>query len=188
MAVQTKPRTRYTFDRYLNSRSASFPGFSPDGRFVTFISDITGVPQLWQVPVDGGWPEQLTFTADRVMSGQYAHEKPIILFGMDAGGNEREQIFTLQGGDVRDLAVDPSVMHMSATISWDDSRVAFSDNRRHPAHFDVYIHDVDGGNERCVYQQDGSNFVSDWSPVTASCSSWTSTTARLPISRRMRDW
>jgi dipeptidyl aminopeptidase/acylaminoacyl peptidase len=163
MAVQTRARTRYTFDRYLNARSASFPDFSPDGRFVSFISDITGVPQLWQVPVDGGWPEQLTFTADRVMSGRYAHEKPIILFGMDAGGNEREQIFTLQGGDVGDLAVDPSVMHMSATISWDDARVAFSDNRRHPAYFDVYIRDVDGGNEERVYEQDGSNFVSDWS-------------------------
>jgi dipeptidyl aminopeptidase/acylaminoacyl peptidase len=163
MAVQMRARTRYTFDRYLNARSASFPDFSPDDRFVTFISDITGVPQLWQVPIEGGWPEQLTFTADRVMSGRYAHQKPIILFGMDAGGNEREQLFTLEGGNVADLAVDPAVMHMAAAISWDDTRVAFADNRRQPAYFDIYIRDIDGRNEECVYQQDGSNFVSDWS-------------------------
>ncbi len=163
MAVQTRARTRYPFDRYLNARSATFPDFSPDDRFVSFISDITGVPQLWQVPVEGGWPEQLTFAADRVMSGHYAHEEPLIVFGMDAGGNEREQLYTLRGGAVRDLAVDPAVMHMTAAISWDDTRVAFSDNRRRPASFDVYIRDIDGSNEECVYEQDGSNFVSDWS-------------------------
>lgn len=163
MAVQTQARTRYTFDRYLNARSASLPDFSPDGRFVSFISDITGVPQLWQVPVDSGWPEQLTFTADRVMSGRHAHQTDVLLFGMDSGGNEREQLCTLRGGEVRDLAVDLAVMHMSPQISWDDARVAFSDNRRHPAYFDVYIRDIDGKNERCVYRQDGSNFVADWS-------------------------
>jgi dipeptidyl aminopeptidase/acylaminoacyl peptidase len=163
MATGTQPRTRYSFDRYLNARSASFPDFSPDDRFLSFISDITGVPQLWRVPVEGGWPEQLTFTADRVTSGQYAHETPLIVFGMDAGGNEREQLFTLQGPDVGELAVDPAVMHMSPVISWDDTGVAFSDNRRSPAHFDVYIRDIEGGNERCVYEQDGSNFVADWS-------------------------
>lgn len=163
MAVQTRIRPRYSFDRYLNTRAARLPSFSPDGHFVAFVSDITGVPQLWQVPVQGGWPEQLTFTADRVMSGHYAHRTPEIVFGMDRGGNEREQLFLLRDDQVSDLAVDPAVIHTFGAISHDDRQLAYADNRRNPAFFDVYIRELEGSGERCVYQQDGSNFVSDWS-------------------------
>lgn len=156
-------RSRYTFERYLNSQTAQMPDFSPDGSRICFVADITGLPQLWQVPVDGGWPEQRTFAADRVMGGHYAHHTPAIVFSTDSGGNERAQLFTLRDGDVSDLAVDPAVMHIFGTISWDDQRVAFSDNRRHPAYFDVYTANLDGSDERRVYEQDGSNVVSDWS-------------------------
>ena len=155
--------TGLPFSRYLSARTAQLPSFSPDGRSICFISDVTGVPQLWQTSLDGGWPDQLTFAADRVMSGRYAHESDLIVYGFDSGGNEREQLFTLSGYDSTELAVDPAVMHTFGAIAWDDRRVAFSDNRRHPAYFDVYVRDIDGSNERCAYQQDGSNFVSDWS-------------------------
>lgn len=164
MAVQTRPQSHYSFERFLNARTAQAPSFSPDGRSIAFVSDITGIPQLWQVPVEGGWPEQLTFTADRIMFGQYTHYLPEIAFGMDNGGDEREQLFLLRDGRVLDLAVDPAVIHSFGAIAPDDSRIAYSDNRRHPAFFDVYIRDLDGAGERCVYEQDGSNFVSDWSP------------------------
>lgn len=155
--------THLPFSRYLSARAAQLPSFSPDGRALCFISDVTGVPQLWQVSLDGGWPDQLTFAADRVMSGRYAHHTDLIVYGFDSGGNEREQLFTLRGYDSQGLVVDPAVMHTFGGFSWDDTRVAFSDNRRHPAYFDIFICDVDGSNERCVYRQDGSNFVSDWS-------------------------
>ena len=42
---------------------ASSPTFSPDGRRLAFISDITGIPQIWIVPAEGGWPTLVT--ADR---------------------------------------------------------------------------------------------------------------------------
>src|SRR5579884_102899 len=155
--------TDFPFQRYLNVRSASAPSFAPDGRSLCFVSDITGVPQLWQVPVEGGWPDELTFTADRVTGGWFGHRTPFIVYGMDSGGNEREQLYLLAGAEVRDVAVDPAVMHRFGAISWDDRQVAYSGNRRNPAYFDVYVRDLDGGEERCVYEQDGSNFVSDWS-------------------------
>jgi hypothetical protein len=56
------------------------------------------VPQLWQVPIDGGWPDQITFTDDRVTAGHYAHGSDTLVFGMDSGGDEREQLFVLRDG------------------------------------------------------------------------------------------
>lgn len=163
MAVDTRSRT-YSIARFLNTRSATAPAFSPDGRHIAFLSDITGVIQLWQVPVNGGWPEQLTFTDDRVMRALYAHHADEIVFGMDNGGNERQQIYRLRDGDVTVIAEDPAVMHTLGAISPDDRQVAFVDNRRNPAYFDAYTANLDGTNERRVYEQDGSNFVTDWSP------------------------
>jgi dipeptidyl aminopeptidase/acylaminoacyl peptidase len=36
------------------------PRFSPDGRFVWFLSSRSGTNQVWKMPVDGGEPEQVT--------------------------------------------------------------------------------------------------------------------------------
>jgi len=163
MVVQAPSRIRYTFDRYLNARAAHSPSFSPDG-LVAFVSDITGVPQLWQVPAEGGWPDQLTFTSDRVTGAHYPHRARGLIFGMDSGGNEREQLFLLRDGQLTSVATNPEVLHNFGAFSPDDRKIAFSDNRRHPAFFDVYVCNLDGSDERCVYQQDGSNFAADWSP------------------------
>jgi Tol biopolymer transport system component len=40
--------------RFLNARVAQLPSFSPYGQHVAFVSDITGIQQLWRVPVTGG--------------------------------------------------------------------------------------------------------------------------------------
>ena len=162
MTVETQ-RPTFSFARFLNTRAAQLPRFSPDGRHVAFISDITGIQQLWQVPVEGGWPEQLTFTDDRVMLGVYAHNAGDIVFGMDRGGDEQQQIFRVRAGVVTGIDVDPAVMHALGAISPDDRQVAFASNRRNSAYFDVYVAGLDGSNVRRVYEQDGSNFVSDWS-------------------------
>ena len=40
--------------------SAFSPTFSPDGRTVAFVADLSGSPQVWTVPFGGGWPSQVT--------------------------------------------------------------------------------------------------------------------------------
>src|SRR5690348_12383500 len=61
----------YPFERYLNVRNAYGPSFSPDGKSLSFLTDITGVAEVWSVPVElaslrPAWPEQLTFRGERV--------------------------------------------------------------------------------------------------------------------------
>ena len=40
--------------RYLLANGVSSPQLSPDGQQIIFRSSITGVPQLWTLPIDGG--------------------------------------------------------------------------------------------------------------------------------------
>src|SRR5512145_2967510 len=89
--------TAFPIERYLNIRSAGGPSFSPDGRYVSFLTGITGVAQLWQLLAQGGWPTQLTFTAESVRGGLYNPRKHDLLFSMDTGGNERTQLYRLYG-------------------------------------------------------------------------------------------
>lgn len=161
--ITQSPLRQYSFAQFLHARTATSPLFSPDARTLAFLSDITGFNQVWSLPAGGGFPDQLTYTTDRVMTARYAHHTPILIYGTDAGGNEREQLYALRDGTTWPLAVDEAVMHHIGAISPDDRFLAFSDNRRHPAHFDVYICDLEGGNARRVYEQDGSNMVADWS-------------------------
>src|SRR5437867_3273202 len=46
----------------------SSPHFSPDGERIAFISDLSGVPQVWVMPAAGGYPEAVTTFDDPVIA------------------------------------------------------------------------------------------------------------------------
>ena len=156
-----------SFAQYLNVRSAYAPSFDPSGERVAFLMDVTGVPQVWVVDAEGGWPQQLTFFNERVSSVAWAPKDGNLLFAMDEGGSERHQLYLIDnssGGRVVPLTNSPEVMHIFGGWSPDGRSIAYASNERHRAHFDIYVHDIDNGQARLVYQQDGSNSVAAWSP------------------------
>ena len=156
----------YTFEQFLNVRSALRPSFSPDGERVAFLTDVSGLPQLWSVPAAGGAPQQLTDYAERIIDARYAPAGGNILFSMDQGGDERGQLYLLSDdtAQVTALTSDPEVIHTFGAWSPDGRAVAYVSNRRHRAFFDVYVRDLGADEARLVWQQDGSNGVVAWSP------------------------
>ncbi len=155
----------YDFARYLKVRSAHGASWSPDGRRVSFLTDITGVPQVWEVPLEGGWPEQLTFYEERVSHAGYSPVDDRLLFGMDAGGNERTQLFLLDGsaGEERDLTRDPEAIHYSGGFSPGGDRIAYTATRRNGTDFDVYVQELSGEPEM-VWETSGYHTMADWGP------------------------
>jgi len=167
MEVQLLQRAKeFPFSRYLNIRSAYGPSFSPDGEHVAFLTDITGVPQVWRIATSGGWPDQLTFFEERCGFVAYSPTDDQMVFGMDAGGNERQQLFLLSGDGqiIRPLTEEPDAIHAFGGWSHDGRRIAWTANRRDVRHFDVYVQDVTTGEVTCVWQTEGMNEVSGWSP------------------------
>ena len=137
----------YGFDRYLKIRGASGASWSPDGRRVSFLTDITGVSQVWEVPAGGGWPEQLTFYDERVAGALYSPVEDRVLFGIDAGGNERMQIFILGRGEERDLTGDTDAIHYSGGFAPNGRQIAYTATRRNGTDFDVYAQSLEDGAE-----------------------------------------
>jgi dipeptidyl aminopeptidase/acylaminoacyl peptidase len=155
----------YEFARYLKVRGAWGAGWSPDGTKVSFLTEITGVPQVWEVASEGpSWPEQLTFYEERVSYAAYSPKRDEIVFGMDAGGNERSQLFLLRDGELTDLTRDPEAIHYPGGFSPDGTRVAFTATRRNGTDFDVFVQDVAGGEPETVWEVSGYHTVADWAP------------------------
>ena len=155
----------YEFARYLKIRGAWGASWSPDGLRVSFLTEITGVPQVWEVSSEaGGWPEQLTFHEERVSGAEYSPTENKILFGMDAGGNERLQLFLLADGGVTDLTRAPEAIHYSGGFSPDGSRVVYTATRRNGTDFDVFVQKVgaDGGEPEAVWKPGGYHTVAGW--------------------------
>jgi dipeptidyl aminopeptidase/acylaminoacyl peptidase len=161
----------YPFERYLNVRSAYGPSFSPDGRHLSFLTDITGVAEVWSVPVDletttPAWPEQLTFRGERVSGVSYSPVEPVMLVAADTGGSELDQFYTLSqdGAEFTALTQRPDVMYRAGTWSPDGRHLAYASNERDPRYFDIYERDMRSGQVRLLWQQDSTNFPAAYSP------------------------
>jgi dipeptidyl aminopeptidase/acylaminoacyl peptidase len=169
--------TRFSIDRFLNIRSATSPTFSPDGRFVAFLTNITGVMQLWQVPVEGGWPTQLTFTNESVRSAHYSPIRHEIIYSMDTGGNERTQLYHLkgvsggtdhgigEGWTSENLTNHLEAIHTFGGWSHDGEKIAFAANREKPDRFDIYVQKIGEKDAKLLAKGPGGYYMAHgWSP------------------------
>lgn len=161
----------YPFERYLNVRNAYGATFSPDGRSLSFLTDITGVAEVWSVPVELGtalpaWPEQLTFRGERVSGIRYSPAEPVMLVAADSGGSELDQFYTLSqdGAEFRALTDQPEVMYRAGLWSPDGLRLVYASNERDSRYFDIYERNMQSGETRLVWQQDSTNFPAAYSP------------------------
>jgi dipeptidyl aminopeptidase/acylaminoacyl peptidase len=157
----------FDIERYLNIRSAYGGSFAPDGT-LAFLMDTTGVPQVWTVDAPGSWPEQRTFFDERVTFVSWSPERMEFAFGMDEGGDERQQLFVLTPGtgEIRPLTAMPEAKHRWGGWSHDGERVAFTSNRREESVFDVYVQGrtEQGDDARLVTEGDGWLTLGGWSP------------------------
>lgn len=156
---------KYDFKSFLNIRNATSPSFSHDGRYVVFLMNITGTPQMWRVSVDGGWPEQLTYYNERVRRVLCSPVGEKIAFASDLGGNERDQIYLLSpsSGLVVPVALKLGVIHGLGPWAYDGKRLSYRSNARHKSFFDIYVMNISSEKTIRVLEHDGSNIPRAWS-------------------------
>ncbi|GAC1400200.1 MAG: S9 family peptidase [Ktedonobacteraceae bacterium] len=163
--------TTYPFERYLNVRMAYGASFSPDGGQLSFLTDITGVAEVWSVPVDmrsasSAWPTQVSFRGDRCMSATFAPKANMLLVTGDGGGNEHAQLYLASADGARfdALTTKPEVIYSFGGWSPDNLHISYSTNERDARYFDVYERNVETGEVTLLFQHDGTNNAGSYSP------------------------
>ncbi|WEG14668.1 S9 family peptidase [Pullulanibacillus sp. KACC 23026] len=152
-------------EAFLGVKVAGQPVYDPNGLEVTFISNATGLPQVWALKRGEGEPRQVLKTEERIMFVKYLNHSSKRLFGMDKGVNERGQFYLLhESGEVEELVVSPDHIHRYGCCSPDGKWIAWSSNRRESAFFDVYIQHIETKEFRLVYKNDGTYGAVAWHP------------------------
>jgi dipeptidyl aminopeptidase/acylaminoacyl peptidase len=165
--IRSAEEVAYRLKRYLSIKSAYSPEFSPDDQRLAYLSDLTGVPQVWMTALSGSRaPQQITLEDERVGFLSFAPKSERIAFGIDQGGSERFQIHMLEGDgeSVVKLTDEPNVIHNWGDWSPDENAITFSSNARSQEYFDIYVEDLDDRSTELVYRYDGNAYPVTWSP------------------------
>lgn len=133
------------------------PSFSPDGRHVAFISDLGGLPQVWIVPVEGGWPRLVTSGTDPVGGVVWSPKGDWLAFSLLPGGglNSQIEIVRPDGSGRRRLTEGGKENNWLGEWTGDGRFLTMASNRRDPATMDAYLIDVASGTLKQVAELRG---------------------------------
>ena len=156
---------QYPLANYLNIKSAKSGEWSPDGRYIAYLSNETGTYQIRLVSADGGSPVPLTDYSESISFLQFSPTRNEIIFGMDEGGNEKTQLYLMDihEKEAKKLTRDENVIHRFGAWSHDGERIAFACNKRDQRYFDIEVMDIKSRKRRLVLQHDAYNEAAAWS-------------------------
>src|SRR5262245_5060737 len=145
--------------------SCSAPSFSPDGKRIAFVSNMNGVPQIWTVSADGGWPELVTALDDAVGGVQWSPDGAWLAFNVAPGGGMNEQVYLVHqdGTGLRRLTDGSKENNRLGPWSYDGRRLALGSNRRRSDAIDAYIYDLGTNQNRLVSENRGTGGFDDLS-------------------------
>lgn len=151
----------YTIQQYLNIRSAGSPAFSPDGKRIAFLTNVSGTNQVWFVDASGGDPKQMTNYDDNISFVEWLPAGKGLVFGKAIGGNENTQFFWLSddGTITKQLTNDEKTRHNFGAVSKDGNSIFYTSNKRDKNWFDVYRMEIASGKEEILLRDDSSNSV-----------------------------
>lgn len=130
--------------RYAALESAGAPNFSVDGGTLFHLRG-AGQQQVWALDLASGVARQLTQHDEKVALLRRAPSDDRLIYGIDAGGDERQQLWLWADGESRALTSAPEVIHGFGAWQKDGTGFSLTANDRDPAHYDVLIQAIPSG-------------------------------------------
>src|SRR5271163_420570 len=141
--AQVEPRT-LTIEKLYMTRQVGRPTWSPDGKQIAFVSNMSGRNNLWLVPSDGGWPVQLTVSDERQTSPAWSPDGKWIAYTSDYDGDEQWDIFLVspKTGQVVNLTNTREIAEQSPAWSADSRYLAYTVKPKTSSVFEIDVYDT----------------------------------------------
>ena len=172
--AQIDPRS-LTIEKLYMTRQVGRPSWSPDGRSIAFISNMSGRNNIWLVPAEGGWPVQLTVSDQRQTAPAWSPDGKWIAYQSDYDGDEQWDIFLVspKTGKVVNLTSTREISESDPTWSPDGRYLAYLVKPKTSAAAEIDIYDTvmrevkhlttntpqDKGNSNPIWSKDGKYIV-----------------------------
>jgi dipeptidyl aminopeptidase/acylaminoacyl peptidase len=146
--IASKPDARVektlSIEKLYMTRQVGGSTWSPDGKTVAFINNLSGRNNLWLVPAEGGWPTQLTVSNERQTSPTWSPDGKWIAYMSDYDGDEQWDIFlvSLKTGQVKNLTNTREIAEESPTWSHDGRFLAYIVKPKTSSVFEIDVYDT----------------------------------------------
>lgn len=168
--AQVEPRG-LTIEKLFMTRQVGSSTWSPDGKSIAFISNMSGRNNVWIVPAAGGFPVQLTVSDQRQSSPAWSPDGKWIAYQSDYDGDEQWDIFLVspKTGKVVNLTQTREIAELNPTWSPDGRYLAYEVKPKTSAADEIDVYDMimrevkhitsntpqDKGNYNPIWSKDG---------------------------------
>ena len=155
-----------TIDKLFMTRTVGGSDWSPDGKQVVFVSNISGRNNLWLVPSNGGWPTQLTVSNQRQSDPLWSPDGKWIAFISDTDGNELWDIYLVSptSGNVVNLTASADTADEAPAWSPDGKQVAYMTKSKTSPSFEIDVINVETRMTRHI-THDSSRDIGNVEPI-----------------------
>jgi dipeptidyl aminopeptidase/acylaminoacyl peptidase len=146
--IASKPDARVeknlTIEKLYMTRQVGGSTWSPDGKTVAFVSNMSGRNNLWLVPAEGGWPMQLTVSDERQTSPAWSPDGKWIAYTSDYEGDEQWDIFLVspKTGQVVNLTNTREISEENPTWSPDGRYLSYIVKPRTSSVYEIDVYDT----------------------------------------------
>ena len=146
--VTSKPNAQVekslSIEKLFMTRNVGGTTWSPDGKTIAFITNISGRNNLWTVPTAGGWPTQLTISDQRQSAPAWSPDGKWIAFQSDYDGDEQWDIFLVspKTGMVVNVTNTRQIAELYPTWSPDGRYLAFQVKPKTSSVYEIDIYDT----------------------------------------------
>ena len=165
----------FSIQKLYTTRNIGGTTWSPDGKQIAFVSNISGRNNLWLIPAEGGWPTQLTISDQRQVSPAWSPDGTWIAYASDYDGNEQWDIFLVspRGGDVVNLTTTKETSEIAPVWAPDGRQIAYTAKPKSGSSYEIELMEVstrrvkhltqntpkDRNNQAPIFSRDGKFVV-----------------------------
>ncbi len=149
----------FTVDKLYMTRSIGGTTWSPDGKQIAFVTNISGRDNIWLVPATSGWPTQLSISDQRQTQPAWSPDGNWIAYASDYDGNEVWDIFLVspKTGEVLNLTTTKEISEQSPVWSPDSKQLAYTAKAKDGTSYEIDVIDVYTRHVRHVTQNTPAN-------------------------------